>query len=60
MNDGIWRRLGVALRIASEVVMGCEGVEDLAGFCEVCFECEDACFGVGEVDEVEIEDLDCF
>lgn len=39
----------VAVFVAAEVVVGCQGVEDLAGVGEVGFEGEDAGGGVGEV-----------
>jgi hypothetical protein len=34
-----------------------QGVEDLAALGEICLEREDAGGGIGEVDEVQVEDL---
>lgn len=58
MDYYVWSGLGMALFVAGEVVVGCQGVEDLAGFREVGFEREDAERWVRKFDEVEVEDLE--
>jgi len=57
VDDYIWRLGHLVLVVTSEVVMRCEGVEDLAAVCEVGLEGEDVMVGAGEVDQVDIEDL---
>ncbi len=44
--------------VPSKVVMRGEGIENLAGVCEVRLQSEDAQLRVWKVDEVEVEDLD--
>jgi hypothetical protein len=57
VDDGIWRWFWVALFIAFEVIMCCQGIEDLARLREVGLEREDTCLGVWEVDKIKVEDL---
>ena len=57
MNYGVWWWLWVALLVASEVVVCSKAIEHLAWVGEVGLECKDAEGWVGEVDEVEVEDL---
>lgn len=58
MYDGVRRRLRVALFVASEVIVGSQGVENLAGLGEIGLESEDTKGVIGEWNEIEIEDLD--
>lgn len=57
VDDYIWRLGDLILVVTSEVVMRCEGIENLAAVCEVGLEGEDVVVGAREVDEVDIEDL---
>ena len=58
MDDYVWWLFGSAIFVASEVVVSCQGIEDLSAFCEVTLQGEDVGFWVWKVHEIEIEDLE--
>jgi hypothetical protein len=57
VDDGIWGAGIIGSLVVGEAVMGRQGIENLTGVCEVCFEGEDTSGRVREVCQVDVEDL---